>query len=67
VWPARPEIPRLGSVMFWLATIPAPARAWEQRAATAGDEEEIAIPNMPVLAQRAAMEKVMGSQNLIRE
>jgi len=53
--------------MFWLATIPAPARAWEQRAATAGDEEEIAIPNMPVLAQRAAMEKVMGSQNLIRE
>jgi hypothetical protein len=37
--------PASGSVTFWLAATPTPARAWAQRAATAGDEEEITIPN----------------------
>ena len=45
--------------MFWLATAPTPDRAYAHRAATAGEEEEIAIPNMPVSAQRATREKVM--------
>jgi hypothetical protein len=46
--------------MFWLATAPIPARAWAQRAATAGDEDDTATPNMPVCAHRATMENVMG-------
>jgi hypothetical protein len=46
--------------MFWVATAPTPARAWAQRAATAGLEEETATPNMPVRAQRAEIEKVIG-------
>src|SRR5882724_7918541 len=50
--------PRRGSVMFWLATTPTPARACAQRAATAGDDDEIAMPNMPVAASRATIEKV---------
>jgi hypothetical protein len=36
-----------------------PARAWAQRAATQGLEDETAMPNMPVSAQRAEIEKVM--------
>ena len=50
--------PSAGSVTFWLATAPTPGRAWAHRAATAGDEEDTAMPNDPVAAQRAAMEKV---------
>jgi hypothetical protein len=46
-------------VMFWLATAPTPALTCAQRAATAGEEDEMAIPNCPVRAQRATMEKVM--------
>ena len=38
---------------FWLATAPTPARAWAQRAATAGEEEEMTMPNIPVRGQRA--------------
>src|SRR6056297_1718766 len=53
--------PSVGSVTFWEATAPTPARAKEQRAATAGEEEEMARPNMPVCAQRATSEKVIGS------
>ena len=45
--------------MFWLATTPTPARTWAQRAATAGEEDAITMPNWPVLAQRAIREKVM--------
>src|ERR1700761_3588110 len=55
-WSAR--VPKLGSVTFWLATAPAPASAKAQRAATAGEEEVDATPNMPVRAQRATIEKV---------
>jgi len=47
------------TVMFWLATAPIPARANEQRAPTAGEEDDTATPNMPVFAQRATTEKVM--------
>ena len=47
--------------MFCVATTPTPARAWAQRAATAGDEEEMAIPIMPVSAQRAMIEKVIAA------
>jgi hypothetical protein len=35
------------------------ARAKEHRAATAGEEDEIAMPNIPVLAHRATSENVM--------
>src|SRR5713101_6576085 len=56
---SRPIWPNCGSVMFWLAIAPTMGRACTQRAATAGEEEEIAIPNMPVLVQRAVREKVM--------
>jgi len=45
--------------MFCVETAPAPARACAQRAATAGDEEAMATPNMPVRAQRAAIENVI--------
>lgn len=34
--------------MFCVATAPTPARAWAQRAATQGEEEETAMPNMLV-------------------
>src|SRR5258708_3370969 len=57
---SRPRGPRVGSVTFWVATAPTLARAWAQRAATAGLEEETAMPIMPVRWQRAEMEKVMG-------
>jgi hypothetical protein len=49
--------------MFCTATTPTLARAWAHRAATAGDEEETAIANIPVVGQRAAMEKVIGVQS----
>lgn len=55
---SRTSGPSAGLVMFWLATAPTPARRCQQRAATA-EEDEIAIPNCPVRAQRATMEKVM--------
>jgi hypothetical protein len=41
---------------------PTRARAQAQRAATAGDDDETAIPNCPVRAQRAAMERVIGGR-----
>lgn len=44
---------------FWVETAPTPARTWAQRAATLGEEEETAMPNMPVSAQRPETEKVM--------
>ena len=34
-----------------------------QRAATAGEEDEITMPNWPVLAQRAISEKVICHQS----
>jgi hypothetical protein len=46
--------------MFWVQAAPIPARAQAQRAATAGDDDEIATPNWPVQAQRPAMERVMA-------
>jgi hypothetical protein len=62
-WPAairsRRAGPSRGSVTFWVQAAPTPARVWAQRAATAGLDEEIAIPNEPVSAHRAAIEKVM--------
>jgi hypothetical protein len=51
--------PKAGSVMFWLATTPTLARTWAQRAATAGEEDEITIPNCPVREHRATSEKVI--------
>ena len=53
--------PSAGSVTFWLATAPTPARAWAQRAATAGDDDATATPKRPVSAQRATIEKVTGA------
>ncbi len=46
--------------MFCVAATPTPAQAWAQRAATAGEEEEITIPKAPVSGQRARSEKVMA-------
>ena len=51
--------PSVGSVIFCEATAPTLARAKEHRAATAGEEDEIAMPNIPVLAHRATSENVM--------
>jgi hypothetical protein len=48
--------------MFWLPAAPTWARAWAQRAATAGEEDETAMPCIPVCAQRAAIEKVMFNE-----
>jgi hypothetical protein len=45
--------------MFCVATAPMPMRACAQRAATAGEDEAIATPNMRVRVHRAAMEKVI--------
>src|SRR6266436_2529942 len=56
---SRPIWPSSGSVMFWLATAPTLARACTQRAATAGDDEEMTIPRIPVSGQRVVREKVM--------
>jgi hypothetical protein len=52
--------PSAGSVTFCDATAPTPARAWAQRAATAGEEEDIASPNCPVAGQRASKVKVIA-------
>ncbi len=52
--------PSAGLVTFCVATAPVPACAQAQRAATAGDDEEMATPNWPVFSQRATMEKVMN-------
>ena len=51
--------PSAGSVTFCEATAPTPARACAQRAATAGEDEAITMPNIPVSAQRATSEKVI--------
>src|ERR1700730_17907062 len=45
--------------MFCVATTPTPARVWAQRAATAGLEEDTAMPSMWVRGQRPRIEKVM--------
>jgi hypothetical protein len=45
-------------VTFWDAAAPTPARAYAQRAATAGLEELTTIPSIPVRRQRPASEKV---------
>ena len=52
--------------MFWLATAPTPALVYEQRAATAGEDEEIATPNIPVSAHLATREKVIPVSPLYR-
>jgi hypothetical protein len=64
-WAERPPAirsstagPRRGSVTFWLAAAPAPARAWAHRAATAGLDEVTAVPTIPVRSQRPTSEKV---------
>jgi len=44
-----------------VATAPTPALAKAQRAATAGEDEEIASPNCPVSAHFATIEKVIQS------
>jgi hypothetical protein len=44
--------------MFCVATTPTPALACAQRAATAGDDELIAMPNRLASAHRATIEKV---------
>jgi hypothetical protein len=44
--------------MFCVATTPAPARAWAQRAATAGDDDAMAIPNNSAPGERATRENV---------
>ena len=46
--------------MFCDATTPIPARACAQRAATAGDDEAMAMPKDCVSAERAMIEKVTG-------
>src|ERR1700733_3340746 len=47
--------------MFCDATTPTPDRAWAQRAATAGEDDETAMAMRPVRGQRAAIENVIGS------
>ena len=44
--------------MFCDATAPVPASAHEHLAATAGEEEDMAIPNIPLSLQRATRENV---------
>ena len=46
--------------MFCVAQTPIPARACAQRAATAGEEDETAMPNSPVRLQRPLIEKVIA-------
>ena len=50
--------PNAGSVMFCVATTPAPARACAQRAATAGEDDAMAIPNNRASCERATRENV---------
>jgi hypothetical protein len=45
-------------VTFCEAAAPTPARAWAQRAATAGLEDVTTIPKRPLVPQRAASENV---------
>ena len=47
--------------MFCVATAPTPARAWAQRAATQGEDDDTATPNMPVSGQCAEIEKVIAA------
>src|SRR3569833_590154 len=56
-----PSWPNEGAVMSWLATAPTLARRWTQRAATAGEDDEITMPNMPDSGQRALSENVKPS------
>src|SRR6266853_6320903 len=63
---SRPIWPSSGSVMFWLATAPTLARTCTHRAATAGDDEEMTIPSMPVSGQRAEREKVILGSPCVR-
>ena len=51
--------PKEGSVTFWLETAPTPARVYEHRAATAGDDEAIATPNIFVFSHLATSENVI--------
>jgi hypothetical protein len=53
-------------VTFCVATTPTPARACAQRAATAGLDDETAMPNIPVLLHRPTIEKVMVRSSEIR-
>jgi hypothetical protein len=53
-------------VTFCVETAPTPARTWAQRAATLGEDEDTAMPNMPVSAQRPETEKVMRSSFTLR-
>jgi hypothetical protein len=48
-----------GSVMFCVDTAPTSLRVKAQRAATAGEEEVTATPNIPVSSQRATIENVI--------
>ncbi len=56
---SRTAGPRRGSVTFWELTPPMPSARWMQRAATAGDDEQIADPMAPE-PSRATMENVIG-------
>ena len=47
------------AIAAFTTTAPTPARTCAQRAATEDEDELTALPNMPVCAQRAEMEKVM--------
>ena len=51
--------PSRGSVTFWLAAAPTPARACAHRAATAGEDDDTAMPNCPVVAHLPRIENVM--------
>ena len=46
--------------MFCVATAPTLALACAHRAATQGEDDETAIPNIPVSGHRAEIEKVMA-------
>jgi hypothetical protein len=50
---------KVGSVTFWVATAPTPARACGHRDPTQMDDVVMATPNMPVRAQWPVIEKVM--------
>ena len=51
--------PRDGLVTFCEATTPTPARGCAQRAATAGLDEQITMPNAPEAGSRATSENVI--------
>jgi hypothetical protein len=52
----------VGSVMFWVATAPAPARTQGQRLPTEMLEVVMAIPLMPDSRQVPLIEKVTGNR-----